>query len=168
MPSILDEGYGLEEARRERTNKRIVIAVLIAAFIGGFAYFHLERMFGIDFRTFKQKNTLNQFLATLNRKDFQGAYRMFGCTPEQPCKYYDADQFNRDWGPDSPYSHTSAAKIDNVEYCNDVVLFNVSFPNAEPLALTVDRTTNVVGFAAWERCPGRHWEFKRFFQSLFS
>lgn len=167
MPGILDEGYGVEETRREQTRKRVILGVLIAAFVGLFGYFHLERIFGVDFRTIRQKQTINEFLATLEHKDFKGAYKMFGCTPEKPCPYYDPEQFNRDWGPDTPYSR-GGAKIDNVEYCNDVVLFNVSYPNAEPLSLAVDRNTNVVGFAAWQRCPGRHWEFKRFFQSLFS
>ena len=64
----------------------------------------------------------------------------------------------------------SAAKVDNVDYCDESVVFNVSYPNADPLVLVVDRSTNIIGFAPsdWDRCPGRHWQFRRFFKSLFS
>jgi hypothetical protein len=92
------------------------------------------------------------------------------CPTETSCKYNPFESFQKDWGPATPYSHGSAAKVDNVDYCGESVVFNVSYPNADPLVLVVDRSTNVIGFAPsdWERCPGRHWQFRRFFKSLFS
>jgi hypothetical protein len=160
MPGILDDNYGVADARRERRNKLIVVGLLLAIAVGVIGYFSL--------RTWRQEQVLKEFLATLDRKEFQQAYRMWGCTPETPCKYYDADRFNQDWGPSTAYSHGSSAKIDNIDFCDAGVVFQVSFPNADPVSLWVERSTNLISFAPWPRCPGRHWEFGRFFKSLFS
>jgi len=160
MPGILDDNYGVADARRERRTKRIIVVGLLTIAVGAVGY--------LTFRTWPQERVMKEFLASLERKEFQQAYRMFGCTPEKPCQYYDADRFNQDWGPATVYSHGSAAKIDNVDYCGDVVVFQLAYPNADPVSLSVDRATNIIGFAPWPRCPGRHWEFRRFFKSLFS
>jgi hypothetical protein len=92
------------------------------------------------------------------------------CPPENPCKYNPFDRFEQDWGPATPYSHGGAAKVANVDYCGEGVVFNISYPNADPVVLWVERGTNIISFAPqdWERCPGRHWQFRRFFKSLFS
>src|SRR5262249_26811804 len=119
-------------------------------------------------RTWRQEQVVKQFLGTLDRKEFQQAYRMWGCTPETPCPNYDPDRFNEDWGPSTVYSHGSSAKVENVDFCGDGVVFQLSYPNADPVSLWVERSTNVITFAPWARCPGRHWEFGRFFRSLFS
>jgi hypothetical protein len=160
MPGILDDSYGVEDARKERRTKRIVVGGLLAIALGAVAYF--------TFRTWPQERVMKEFLARLDRKEFQQAYRMWGCTPETPCRYYDPDRFNEDWGPSTAYSHGSAGKIDNVDFCDAGVVFQVSFPNADPISLYVERSSNIISFAPWPRCPGRHWEFGRFFKSLFS
>jgi hypothetical protein len=160
MAGYLDT-YGAEDGRLGRWVKWVVAGVLAVGIVGGCSYLY--------FRTWSQEKTLNRFFATLESKDFQGAYKMW-CPTENSCRYNPFEMFEKDWGPASPYSHGAAAKVDNIDYCGDTVVFNVSYPNASPLVLVVDRSTNVIGFAPsdWERCPGRHWQFKRFFKSLFS
>jgi hypothetical protein len=160
MPGILDDSYGVEDARKERRTKMIVLGGLLAIALGALGYF--------TFRTWPQERVMKEFLARLDHKEFQQAYRMWGCTPESPCRYYDPDRFNEDWGPSTVYSHGSAAKIENVDFCDAGVVFQVSYPNADPVSLYVERSTNIISFAPWPRCPGRHWEFGRFFKSLFS
>jgi hypothetical protein len=159
MPGFLDE-YGVRDARRERIRKRIVLGSLLAVFALTVGYFY--------FRTWREERVIEQFLATLDRQDYQGAYKMFGCSQDTPCPNYAPQQFNEDWGPDTPYAKGAAARITNIDFCNAGVVFRIEYPNAEPVALWVERSTKVISFAPWERCPGRHWEFKRFFRSLFS
>jgi hypothetical protein len=158
MPGYLDT-YGAAEQHRGRWIKRTLLPVVIVAVVGAGAYFY--------FRTWSQEQTMKHFLAALENKDFQGAYSMW-CPAEHPCKYNPFDKFTQDWGPTTPYSHGAAAKVDNVDYCGEGVVFNISYPNAEPLVLWVEKSTNIISFApsGWERCPGRHWEFGRFFKSL--
>ena len=160
MPGYLDT-YGAGEEARGRWIKWTVAAVLAVAIIGTSCYLY--------FRTWSQERALDRFFAALESKDFQSAYRMW-CPTDNSCKYYPFEMFEKDWGPATPYSHGSAAKVDNVDYCGESVVFNVSYPNADPLVLVVKRENDLIGFppADWERCPGRHWQFRRFFKSLFS
>src|SRR5216684_5000677 len=160
MPGILDENYGVADARKERRKKIVIVAGLVAVVLAAVVYFTV--------RTWPQERVMKEFLATLDRKEFQQAYRMWGCTPESPCRYYEPDRFTEDWGPSSKYSQGSVAKIENIDFCGDGVVFQLSYPNAEPVSLWVERSTSVISFAPWPRCPGRHLEFGRFFKSLFS
>jgi len=158
MATYMD-GYGVAEARRERLVKRIVIWGLLLAIVGTFLYFY--------FRTWPQERVINRFLAALGKQDYQGAYRIWGCTEEKPCRYYTADNFIEDWGPSSPHSNGAAAKVDVVDYCDSEVVFDISFPKTTPVALSVERETNKISFSAWERCPGRHLQLGQFFHNLF-
>ena len=138
-----------------------MLLVLTVTIVGTCSYLY--------FRTWTQERTIQRFFATLESKDFQSAYKMW-CPTDNSCKYNPFDSFEKDWGPATPYSHGSAAKVENVDYCGDGVVFNISYPNADPVILWVDRDTNIISFAPsdWERCPGRHWQFRRFFKSMFS
>ena len=117
MAGILDEGYGVKDSRKERIRRRAVLGTLAVVLAGTFLYFY--------FRTWPQERVMQQFLAALERKDFQGAYKMFGCSQDAPCPNYEPERFNRDFGPDTPYWHGAAAQVLNVDYCDDVVVFNV-------------------------------------------
>ena len=159
MAGFLD-GYGVADARKERRRKRVILWSLatVLAVAAGFLYF----------RTWREERVVKEFFATLDRRDFQGAYRMFGCTQDTPCPNYDPARFIEDWGPDTPYAKGSSARVANVDFCDSGVVFLVNYPNAEPVSLWVERSSRVISFAPWPRCPGRHWEFGRFFRSLFS
>ncbi len=162
MGSYLDAyaSAGQQSARRATIVKRIVVSVLIGAVVVTVAYFSL--------RTWNQEHAVNQFLEDLQRKDYQNAYRLWGCTPEKPCKDYSSDKFNEDWGASSLYSNAAALKVEHIDFCDTGVVFDLTYPKQEELGLWVDRSTNLIGFAPWPRCPGRHMQLGEFFKSLFS
>lgn len=160
MPGILDENYGVAEERRNRLIKRIVIwglVVIVAATVG---YFSL--------RTWSQQRVMSHFLDDLKQQKYQAAYALWGCTQDTPCKYYPPEKFTQDWGPSSPYANPSELKIEHVDFCNDGVVFDLSYPKSDDLGLWVNRSTNAISFAPWPRCPGRHLQLGQFFHSLFS
>jgi hypothetical protein len=159
MSGYLDQ-YGVQDARKEKFLKRFVISIVAIVVLGGMGFFY--------FRTWSEERTLNEFFATLDRKDYPNAYRMFGCAPEKPCDNYDLRRFNEDWGPETPYAQGSAAKIENVDFCDNGVVFLVNYPKGDPLWLWVERSTKVISFAPWPRCPGRHLQLRSFFGRLFS
>jgi hypothetical protein len=159
MAGYLDQ-YGVADARRESRVKKIVLATLAVVILGTVGYF--------TFRTWPQERVLKAFLEKLTQKDFQGAYRMWGCTPENPCKSYDPGRFAEDWGPESPNRNAAGARIENIDFCDSGVVFNVSFPGAMPVNLWVERSTNIISFAPWERCPGRHLQIRQFLKRIFS
>lgn len=159
MPGYLDT-YGVVEERRGRIIKRLVIWTLSILVVSALSYFY--------FRTWRQEKVIQRFLAAISKQDFQGAYKMWGCTQDAPCRNYPPEMFTQDWGPTTPYANASEAKIDNIDYCDEGVVFTISFPKANPVTLYVDTSSEVVGFSAWPRCPGRHWQFRQFFHKLFS
>jgi hypothetical protein len=162
MAGYLDQ-YGVADRKRESAIKKIILVFVlaIAAYVAW-----LGDAFGV--RTWSQARAVDGFLEMLAKQDYQAAYRMWGCTPETPCKAYDMGKFSEDWGPKSAYSKASQAKVENVDYCDAGVVFNLTFPGAEPVNLWVERATNVISFSPWPQCPGRHWQFRQFFKKLFS
>src|SRR5262249_5737394 len=130
MAGYLDQ-YGVADAKRESRLKRIILITAAAVIVALSGYYM--------FRTWSQEQVVKVFLQTLSRKDYDTAYRMWGCTPENPCKFYDMTKFNEDWGPKSNYTNVSAAKVENVEFCNAGVVFDISFPGTDPVALWVER-----------------------------
>jgi hypothetical protein len=136
-------GYGVEEAKRERIVKRLVVAALLAIFVAGSLF--------LFWRNYPQKRQINAFLADLGRQDYRGAYRLWGCTPPSPCSDYTFEKFMEDWGPKSGRS-ISAAKIEKIRSCSSGVIFIVSFSQTDEVDLWVDRGQKNIGFAPWPVC----------------
>jgi hypothetical protein len=162
MPGYLDT-YGEEGARsaaRAKVVQRSIIAVVSLALLATIGYY--------TFRTHGQERVVDQFVADLKNGDYSSAYALWGCTAQTPCKDYSAEKFQEDWGPKSPYANAADLHVDNVDYCDTGVVFTVTYPRQDTVGLWVDRTTNVIGFAPWTRCPGNHLRLKEFFRSLFT
>jgi hypothetical protein len=159
MAGYLDS-YGAGAERRERLVKTTVLAILAVVIIGGALYF--------TFRNWRQEQTLKQFLSLLQQKDYQGAYKLFGCTQDTPCKYYPPEQFTQDFGPSSPFANPSAVKTVHEDTCGNGVVFSLELPQGNDVGIEVERDTNLISFAPWSRCPGRHLQLWEFIKSRFS
>jgi hypothetical protein len=155
------EGYGAGDEQKERRRKRVVLVALAAIAVSSILYF--------TFRTWQQERAVKQFLAALQAKEYQAAYRLWGCTDSSPCRYYPPEKFLEDWGPQSVHADPSQWKVDLVEPCGGGVFFRLKYPKTEPVGLVVEKSTNNIGFAPsdWQECPGRHWRFKDFFRRVF-
>jgi hypothetical protein len=154
------EGQAERQHRRMQIVKGVVLWGLLAAIAGSIAFYSL--------RTHTQEQVVKQFLDDLRRQQYQEAYRLWGCTQDAPCKYYPPEEFTQDWGPSSRYANAAALKVEHVDFCNDGVVFNLTYPNTENIGLWVQRSNNAISFAPWPRCPGRHLQLGEFFHSLFS
>jgi hypothetical protein len=159
MAGFLDSSYGVSDARRERRNKRIAVWLVGILVVGGILFF--------TFRSWRQERVVKQFLSLLKQQNYQDAYKLWGCTQETPCKYYPPERFNEDWGPAGQYKDIANAKIDTEDVCGSGVVFGVSIPKVEPIGLWVETSNNVLSYAPWVRCPGRHWQFWEYLKSLF-
>jgi hypothetical protein len=73
-----------------------------------------------------------------------------------------------DWGPKGQYANVKAARVSIVDSCGDGVVSTLVLPNTEPFGLYVERSTKVLSFAPWPRCPGRHLHLWEFIRSRFS
>ncbi len=162
MPGFLDSTYGVSDARRERRIKIIVLSTLGILIAGTILFF--------SFRTYKQERVVKQFVTLLREKNYQEAYKLWGCTQDTPCKYYPPERFTEDWGPAGQYKDAGDAKILNADVCGSGVVFGMKIPNADPFGLWVESSTNILGFApnGWVRCPGPHLQIWEFIKSKFS
>jgi len=51
------------------------------------------------FKNHSEQQQAKAFVASLIAQDYQGAYRMWGCTDANPCRDYPFNRFMDDWGP---------------------------------------------------------------------
>jgi hypothetical protein len=160
MPGILDANYGVKDEQRERLIKRVVLIALIVLVVGGGLYYW--------FRNWRQERVVDNFLSLLKEKRYQEAYAMWGCTQDNPCKYWGPERFNEEWGPASPYADVAAIKIAHEDPCGNGVVFDIETPKAPPQGLFVNSETNTLSYALAARCPGRHLQIWEFLKSHFS
>jgi hypothetical protein len=159
MAGYLDT-YGTADLRRSRVRKRVVIVTLVTA-LAALTLF-------LIFHNFQEKRIVNRFLESVRSGNYQEAYQMWGCTPAAPCRDYSFTKFMEDWGPKGQYANVKAARVSIVDSCGDGVVSTLVLPNTEPFGLYVERSTKVLSFAPWPRCPGRHLHLWEFIRSRFS
>jgi hypothetical protein len=135
------EGYGVRDARREKTIRLIVVAVLIIAVAGVFLYFW--------FRDRTEKQMVQEFLQHLRSGDYNSAYSLWGCTEAKPCRSYPFQEFMRDWGPASPHANITQARVAGGQHCTSGLIQVLQFPGNEEVQLLVDRREKAIGFNPW-------------------
>jgi hypothetical protein len=163
MPGYLEE-YGAGEEKRGKIIRWTLLGVVGALAVGAVLYFAL--------RNFSEDRVARQFVAALQQKDYERAYRFWGCSPEKPCRDYQFDKFMEDWGPKSPYADASNVRIEHpqltpgalgwirnalgIQYsCQDGVIYNLNFGKGEPALIYVLRKDGTIGFAPWPVCAPR-------------
>lgn len=151
------QGYGAEEERRNRVIKWIILICLGIVILAFAAY--------LFFHNFSEKQTVKRFLAEVNARNYQAAYRDWGCTSAHPCPNYDYNRFLEDWGPSKKIG--SPWKIASVDGCKTFVTVNVQAEGSELQSLAVERDNDGLGFAPAPECQERQWHWKQFFQRLF-
>jgi hypothetical protein len=157
MPSYM-EGYGQTDQRRGRVLKRILGIGVPVILLAVASYFY--------FRTWSQERAVSAFLESLEAKKYEEAYGMW-CNAAHPCPYYPLARFREDWGPEGQFRDLSKMQWGSVDYCGQGVVFEAAYPGAEPFGLWVERSTNVIGFAPYARCPGKHLQLGAFFRRIF-
>jgi hypothetical protein len=135
--SYLDT-FGAADARRERLVKRILMAILLAAVVGLALWLYMKNYY--------EDRQLANFVDLLKKKDYAAAYKLWGCSVEQPCRDYDFARFNEDWGPKQSTHPAEAVQIVKVKNCEGGVLRALQFPKDE-VVLIVNRADKTIGYA---------------------
>ncbi|MBV9226256.1 MAG: hypothetical protein JOY85_19660 [Acidobacteriaceae bacterium] len=149
--------YGVEEERRGRVIKAIVLSCLGIAVLAIVGYFVLHN--------YSEKQVVNRFLQQINAHNYQEAYREWGCTAAHPCPNYSYNRFLDDWGPQKKAG--SPWKIASTDGCQAFLTVNVQAEGAELQSLSVQRSDKSLGFAPYPECQERKWHWKQFFQRVF-
>ncbi|MBM3735465.1 MAG: hypothetical protein FJW39_06725 [Acidobacteria bacterium] len=145
MPGYLD-GYGESDARREKTLKRIAVAVGAVLVVGLAGYFLL--------RNHREKGQVDAFLNHIRAKQFEQAYALFGCTQASPCRDYPFDKFLQDWGPQSNHPDPGTIKLAALKSCDGGIIQFVNWGNDE-IRLWVNRADLTLSYAPWPICNPR-------------
>ena len=151
------QSYGIEEEHRGRVIRRIVAGCVAAVLIAIAAYF--------VFHDYPEKQIVKRFLAEINSRNYQAAYRDWGCTDRHPCPNYDMRRFMDDWG--QPKNGSSPWKIASVDSCRTFVTVNVQATGTELQSLAVQRSDDSLGFAPSPECQERKWRWGQFFRRMF-
>jgi hypothetical protein len=144
MASYL-EGYGETQARRSRKLRWLILTPIVLIILGTILYFKL--------RDYPEHRRAAEFLELLKKKDYKGAYALWGCTDQKPCPQYSFDRFMEDWGPNSPLKDPDKAHIAGNKGCKGGVISFVRVPGQDDVQLWVDRRTEEIGFAPWRLKP---------------
>ncbi len=146
MAGFLDN-YGAGEERREKIVKRTLLGALAALVVALSLYFF--------FRNWNEDRQLRLFLDLLKKQDYQTAYRLWGCTPDKPCRDYQFDRFLEDWGPKNPRGNAATARIAKTRSCSGGVIYTLEYGKEESVLVWVDRKDRTLGFAPWPVCNPR-------------
>lgn len=143
------QGYGHSDAKRERIVKRIVACTAVAAILGVAGWFF--------FRDFREQQQVRRFFTLLEEKDYDGAYRLWGCDPANPCRDYTKEKFLEDWGPKGVYTRKSGLRFEEKRSCETGIIQYVGYGESEDdiVHLYVQRSGLTMSFAPWPVCDPR-------------
>lgn len=148
MTGYLD-AYGAaetERAKRERLLKNLAIAAVAAVVLAIIGWF--------QFRNYKEEGRIKQFVELLQAKQYDEAYKMWGCTEAAPCRDYSKQRFLEDWGPQSKHPEPSAIQLKKVKSCTNGIIQIMQW-GSEEILLTVNRADLLIGFSPWPICDPR-------------
>lgn len=146
MAGYLDH-YGEGHDKRAKRNKLIMIVVLLVVFGGGGLYLGL--------RNYRQKSKVKQFVELLQKRDYTGAYGLWGCTESKPCPDYPINKFMEDWGPKSANAQIASFDVTKSRSCGSGVIVTVDLGQNREERFWVENKDMTIGYSPWSVCPAR-------------
>ncbi len=156
------EAYGAAEqqhAKRVKSIKWTAGSLAVLLVLGAI-------LFSV-FRNFAEERQVKAFVELLKNKDYQSAYRMWGCTDATPCRDYAYTRFLEDWGPSSPHADAANAKIGDGDTCGTGVVVPLDFKGTEEVPLWVERANKTIGFSPDPECRKKRLHITAFLRSVF-
>lgn len=139
MSGFLDN-YGAADAKRESKWLRIAGGAVAVVFVSLLGYWFIHN--------FQERSAGNRFIELLQQKNYDEAYRLWGCDPAAPCRDYNKKAFLDDWGPQGLYgANPEAIQVKRIRACSNVVLFVLRLPGGKRTTFVVSRDTRTLGFA---------------------
>jgi len=137
------ENYGAGDERRTKIIKIAVLSALAVVVVAvlGYAFFH----------NYPEERQAKRFFDLLRAQDYKGAYALWGCTDATPCRDYPMPEFMKDWGPGA--AAVSNADVLDGESCGSGVIVEVDAGKAGDKKLWVERSSRVLSFPPYDRCP---------------
>ena len=116
------------------------VALLLVASILGYCVYWLF------FRNWSEERVARAFLETVQQKQFERAYSYWGCTVDDPCRYYPYDEFLEDWGPESPLGGMRGFELGRSYTQPKGVIIEVTIDGRRQPNLWVESETEIISF----------------------
>lgn len=148
------EGYGAGDERREKLVKWVLVLIALALVTAG-ADWILGKLGKANLSDIREQWRARSFVNALKDKDYDRAYRLWGCDPSNPCRDYTREKFLEDWGPNGLYRDASSVQTEVIRHCDTGIIQTLRFGRTEPVSLWVNSGDLTVGFAPWPVCQPR-------------
>ena len=127
--------YGGQRVLFERIVRAALIALAAGALLGGLYY-----MF---FRNWREERQARAFFELLQERRYEDAYSMWGCSVEEPCRYYPYEEFLEDWGPEAPFGTLSRYSLGRsyTQPGGVILRYTINGANGDPLWIELDPPT---------------------------
>ena len=135
-------GYLDQYEQGPRGFDKIVKAVAFLMLAGLLGY----SLYWLFFRNWAEERVARTFLETVVQKEYEQAYAYWGCTIDDPCRYYPYDEFLEDWGPESPLADMKTFELGRSYTQPNGVIIEVTIDGVKQPNLWVESDTKVVGF----------------------
>jgi type II secretory pathway pseudopilin PulG len=132
-------GYASKGLRAERLVKVALALVAVAALLGAIHY--------VFFRNWREELQAKRFLEMVQDREYEGAYAMWGCSVDEPCRYYPFDEFLEDWGPEAPFGEVTGYALGRSYTQPNGVVVRYTINGIERDPLFVERNPPKISFA---------------------
>lgn len=146
--------YGTSGQTREKIVRWILI-VLAAAAVLWVLDWGLTLYGTYNLRDAREQLRARQFFSLLSEKQYDAAYRLWGCEPAKPCRDYSLQRFMEDWGPKGTVPDASRRKTSAVRHCKGGIIEVLDVGAGDPINLYVDSKDLTLSFAPWPVCNMR-------------
>jgi hypothetical protein len=146
MSGYLDHYGEGHEQRAKRT--KVLVAIGLIVLIGAVAGY-------LALRNHRQKAQVGKFIELLQKQDYAGAYRLWGCTEAKACPDYPFNRFLEDWGPQSKNARIDSYSISKSRACGSGVIVTVDLGQGREERFWVETSEMTIGYSPWTVCPAR-------------
>lgn len=131
----------------ERNWKRVLALTLGIAALATAGWFF--------FRHWNERKVADTFVATLQQKKYEDAYKLWGCSVQKPCETYSYQNFLEDWGPKGIYPDANRLKQVKTRHCNGGIIQDLQYGSDYMVQIFVSTDTMTMSFSPWPICDPR-------------
>ena len=140
--------YGAGEQRKADLIKWSVLTLVGVAVLSIVLFY--------SFRHYKERGKVSSFLELIAAKNYEEAYKLWGCSKEKPCRDYSFVRFMGDWGPEGEYRNAHQAAITERFSCVGGIIRTLDFGKDKTVSLWVQSDDLLLTFAPppklWRGC----------------
>ena len=146
--------YSAGDQTRDKVVRWILIVIAAVAVVWAIDWV-LTTYGTFNLRDVREQWRAHSFFSLLSDKQYEAAYKMWGCDVSAPCRDYNFQKFMEDWGPKSPAADPSKRHVNAVRHCKTGIIQVINFGSGDAVNLWVESKDMTLSFAPWPVCNPR-------------